>query len=79
MARLVQVDFVQALLLEFLKKSNSYINQSKRCTEIVATRSLLFLICTHCHNQRPLVPKKVPIKRLRDSIVNVPSGDNRFY
>jgi hypothetical protein len=30
-------------------------------------------------NQRPLVPKKVPIKRLGDSTVNVPSGDNRFY
>jgi hypothetical protein len=25
------------------------------------------------------VPKKVPIKRLRDSTVNVPSGDNCFY
>jgi U3 small nucleolar RNA-associated protein MPP10 len=25
------------------------------------------------------VPKKVPIKRLRDSTVNVPSGDNHFY
>jgi hypothetical protein len=26
-----------------------------------------------------LVPKKVPIQRLRDSTVNVPSGDNGFY
>jgi hypothetical protein len=31
------------------------------------------------HNQCPLLPKNVPIKRLRDSTVNVPSGDNRFY
>jgi hypothetical protein len=79
----VQVDFIQALLPELAKKSNSCIiyrqNQSKRCTEIPATHSVLFLICTHGHNQRPLVPKKVLLKRLRDSTVNVPSGDNCFY
>jgi hypothetical protein len=64
----VQVDFVQALLPEFPKKINSCIlyrqNQNKCCTEIRATCSVLFLICTVAgHNQRPLVPKKIPIKR----------------
>jgi hypothetical protein len=57
----VQVDFVQPLLLEFPKKTDSCIiyrqNQNKCCTEIPATYSVLFLVCTHGHNQRPLVPK----------------------
>jgi hypothetical protein len=39
-------------------------NQSKRCTEIVATLSVLFLICMHGHNQRPLVPKKGSYKKV---------------
>jgi hypothetical protein len=48
----VQVDFVQALLPEFPKKSNSCMyymypkNQNKSCTDIPATRSVLFLICS---------------------------------
>jgi hypothetical protein len=52
-------------------------NQNKHCNEILypqhvksvdtipTTRSVLFLICTGLgHNQRPLVPKKVPLKKL---------------
>jgi hypothetical protein len=58
-----QVDFVQALLPEFLKKLYHQ-NQNKCCTEIPGTRSILFLICTRGHNQRPLVPTRVPIKSL---------------
>jgi hypothetical protein len=46
----VQVDFIQALLPELVKKSYSCIiyrqNQSKRCTEIPATHFVLFLIYT---------------------------------
>jgi hypothetical protein len=46
----VQVDFVQALLLQFPRKCYSCIiyqqNQNNGCTEIQATRSVLFLICT---------------------------------
>jgi hypothetical protein len=63
----VHVDLVQASLPEFPKKINSCIiyqqNQNKRCTEIPGTRSVLLLFCTRGHNQRPLAPKKVPIKR----------------
>jgi hypothetical protein len=61
----VKVDIVQPLLPEFPKKSYSCIiyqqNQNKRCTDIPATHSIFFLICTRGHNERPLVPKKVPI------------------
>jgi hypothetical protein len=43
----VQVDFIQALLPEFPKKSNYGIiyrqNQNKRCTEIPETRSVFFI------------------------------------
>jgi hypothetical protein len=47
----VQVDFVQDLLPEIPKKSNSCIilsksKKNKCCSEIPATRSILFLICT---------------------------------
>jgi hypothetical protein len=50
----VQVDFIQALLPEFPKKSNS-------C--IIYRQNQVQFVPSHGHNQRPLVPKKVPIKR----------------
>jgi hypothetical protein len=44
----VQVNFVEAFIAKVFDKTKCIIlqNQNKCCTEIPATRSVLFLICT---------------------------------
>jgi hypothetical protein len=61
----VQVDFVQALLPEFPKKSTSCIISTKLKQMLYCHSGNLFYFVSYLyrgHNQRPLVPKKVPIK-----------------
>jgi hypothetical protein len=81
----VHVDFVQALLPEFSKKSNACIlSQKSKQTlyEISATRSVLFLICTHGHNKRaPSSAKKGSYKKVITFSINhslIPIGATWF-